>query len=88
MKQSKRGYYEHKFNAVKYYLTLSFLHYRIINGMINSKNHMVESLETKIVLDDIIHEASHYIANLFNNYFVGKGTSIAESTTLWDVLII
>ena len=53
--------------------------WRIINNIINTKNRKVENTVKKIIHDDVIHEDSGDIANMFNEYFVDIGRNIAES---------
>ena len=40
---------------------------------------MVENTVKKIIHDDVVHEDSGDIANMFNDYFVDIGRNIAES---------
>ena len=76
IRRSKRDYYEHKFNAAK---TDIMQTWRIINNIINTRNRRVENTVKKIIQDDIVHEDSEDIANMFNNYFVDVRKYIAES---------
>ena len=46
----KNYYYEHKFNAAKNDIKLTS---RIINNIINTKNHKVENIVRKIIKDDV-----------------------------------
>ena len=76
IRQSKKVYYEHKFNAAKNYIQQTW---RIINNIVNTKNCKVENIVKKIIQDDIVHEDSEDIANMFNDYFADIGKNIAES---------
>ena len=52
------------------------------------KNRNAESKVKNIIRDDIDYEDSEDIANLFNNYFVVIGKSIAESVEGGTYIII
>ena len=84
-RQSKKDYYEHKFKAAKngIYQTWWWL---IIN-IINTKNRKVENIVKKII-QDVVHEDSEDIANMFNDYFVDIGKYIAESIGVTNIIII
>ena len=73
---SKKDYYEHKFNAAKRDIKQTW---RITNNIISTKNRKVENTVKKIIHDDVVHEDSGDIANMFNDYFVAIGRNIAES---------
>ena len=75
IRQSKRVYYEHKFNAAKKDIKPTR---RSINNIINTKNRKVENIVKKII-QDIVHEDSEDIASMFNDYLVDIGKNIAES---------
>ena len=76
IRQSKKDYYEHKFNAAKSDIKQTW---RIINNTINTKNYKVENTVKKIIHDDDVHVDSGDIANMYNDHFVDIGRNIAES---------
>ena len=53
--------------------------WRVINNIISTKNRTVENTVKKIIHDDVVHEDSEKIPNMFNDYFVDIGRNIAES---------
>ena len=53
--------------------------WRIINNIFNTKNCKVENTVKKIIHDDVVHEDSGDIANMFNDYFLDIGRNIAQS---------
>ena len=53
--------------------------WRIIKKIINTKNRTIEYIVKKIIQDDIVHESSGDIANMFNDYFVDIVKNVAVS---------
>ena len=73
---SKKDYYEDKFNAAERDIKQTW---HIINNIINTKNRKIENTVKKIIHDDeVVHEDSGDLANMFKNYFVDIGRNIAE----------
>ena len=52
MRQSKKDYFEHKFNASKSDVKQTW---RIIHNIVNTKNHKVENTVKNIIHDDVVH---------------------------------
>ena len=65
-----------KFSAAKRDIKRTW---HIISNIINTKNRRVGNIVKKIIPDDVAHEDSGDITNMFNDYFVDIGRNIAES---------
>ena len=76
IRQSKKDYYEHEFNAEENDIKQTW---RIINNIINTKNRKVEYTVKKLIHDDVVQEDPEDIAKMFNNHFLDIGKNIAES---------
>ena len=72
IRRSKKDYYEHKLNAAKRDIKRTWC---IINNIINTKNRRVENTVKQIIHDDVVHEDSGDIANMFNDTYIGRNTA-------------
>ena len=67
IRRSKKRCYEHKFNAARNDIQQTWL---FISNIINTKNGKVENTVKKIIQNDVFHEDSEEVVNMFNDYFV------------------